>query len=162
MERFVPSPLAVRPPQAIVFPSGETATANIIPIGPSPIGGLKILMGLPVESSQSGTVLSHDPVTINWFLASIPILLMNDVCIPISMRRKGSLGISDGSVLSLKSNTESIEINKSSEQFILLFSTLIDIELLSFSPLPDKKPSVMSNGVVILFQISGAPLFLKV
>jgi hypothetical protein len=90
MEREVSPPLSVRPPQAIVFPSGEIATANIIPKGPSPIGGRKIFRSFPVEVSQSRTVLSVDPVTMNWVWASTPILDMIDECIPISMRRIGS------------------------------------------------------------------------
>src|SRR4030042_6327179 len=117
MERDAPSPLAVRPPQAVLFPSAEIATANIIPQGPSPIGGLKILTSLPGESSQSRTVLSWEPVTTNWFWASIPILIIRDVCIPISIWRKGSLDTPEEYALSDKIVTISAKQNRTLDQY---------------------------------------------
>ena len=90
----------VRPPQATVFPSGEMATETILPASPSSIGGLRILISLPVDNSHTRTVLSMEPVTKNLFCASIPILLMSPVCTPVSMRRIGSFGTSDECTLS--------------------------------------------------------------
>src|SRR5512136_445016 len=120
MDREAPSLLSVHPPQAIVFPLGEIATANIIPVGPSPIGGLKILTSLPAGTSQSRTVLSWEHVTINWFWASTAILVMIDVCIPISIRRMGSSRTPDACAPSAKIDTMSGRANSTVDQCVVL------------------------------------------
>jgi hypothetical protein len=81
-------------------------TANIIPTEPSPVGGRKILLSLPIEGSFSG------PVTMNWFLASIPMLVIHVECIPISMWRIGSFDIPDKSNSQVKINTNRTEIDR--------------------------------------------------
>jgi len=82
----------VNPPAATVLPSGEMATALILPSLPSPMGGRRIFSRFPFFISHTRTVLSCEPVTRKRFWASTPILPIFAVCIPVSMRSMGAVG----------------------------------------------------------------------
>jgi hypothetical protein len=51
-------------------------------------------------------------VTINWFLASTPMLVTHVECMPISIRRIGSSGTPDEWILPVKIKINNIEMDK--------------------------------------------------